>query len=169
MRKLESKLEKGLVAWAKASGGMALKGATQFDTGYPDRVVYLPGAQAHVELKGSSTTYHLNEKQKVWAGRIIASKSPYYIIESEEQLEAFKKNVWSDASRFTVNQYSLNGDNLVMVVNETKRTYEILSHKNGKTSKLLEGIINNTLVNTIYKVFVNLERKYPRTNYADMF
>lgn len=165
MATLETVLEKKLVDWAKAQGGIALKGATQFDTGYPDRVIYIPNAHAHVEVKGTSSTYHLNEKQKVWAGRIIASKSPYYIIESEKQLERFKEDVFHNPSSLMVNTYSLNGDQLYIHVNPTARTYEVFSSKGGKETKLISAFMAGSLADTIYRVFVALEERFPKTNY----
>jgi hypothetical protein len=168
MATMESMLETKLVNWAKDLGGIALKGATQFDTGYPDRVVYVPGAHAHAEIKGTSTKYHLNDKQKIWAGRIIASKTPYYVIENEAQLEKFKKNIYSDASVYTVNTYSLNGFNLVLHVNESKGTYEVFSYRDGMERKISSALMSDTLANTIYRIFVSLEERYPDTNYCDI-
>lgn len=165
MATLETVLEKKLVDWAKTQGGIALKGATQFDTGYPDRIIYVPDAHAHVEVKGTSSTYHLNEKQKVWAGRIIASKSPYYIIESERQLERFKEDVFHNASALLINTYSLNGDQLYMHVDPTSGTYEVFSTKDGKETKLITAFMAGTLADTIYRVFVALEKSFPKTNY----
>ena len=66
---LEKRLETRLTNWVKAEGGIALKGSTTFDTGFPDRIVFLRGAHAYVELKGTSARYLLTDKQKVWAGR----------------------------------------------------------------------------------------------------
>jgi len=168
MSTMESKLESALTAWAKIQGGIALKGATQFDTGYPDRIIYVPGAHAHVEVKGTSTSYHLNEKQKVWAGRIIASKTPYYIIETEYQLEKFKRNIYSDAAILSVNTYCLNGFNLVLHVNESTGIYEVFSYKDGVERKLISAFMSGTLADTIYRIFVQLELRYPKTNYGDM-
>lgn len=168
MATLETVLEKKLVDWAKAQGGIALKGATQFDTGYPDRVLYIPNAHAHVEVKGTSSTYHLNEKQKVWAGRIIASRAPYYIIESERQLERFKEEVFHNPSLLMVNTYSLNGDQLYIHVNPTTSTYEVFSSKGGKETKLISAFMSGSLADTIYRVFVSLEERFPKTNYEDI-
>lgn len=168
MATLETVLEKKLVDWAKAQGGIALKGATQFDTGYPDRIIYVPNAHAHVEVKGTSSTYHLNEKQKVWAGRIIASKSPYYIIESERQLERFKEDVFHNPSSLLINTYSLNGDQLYLHVNPTSGTYEVFSTKDGKETRLISSFMAGSLADTIYRVFVALEKSFPKTNYEDI-
>lgn len=168
MATLETVLEKKLVDWAKTQGGIALKGATQFDTGYPDRIIYVPDAHAHVEVKGTSSTYHLNEKQKVWAGRIIASKSPYYIIESERQLERFKEDVFHNASALLINTYSLNGDQLYIHVNPTSGTYEVFSTKDGKETRLISSFMAGSLADTIYRVFVALEKSFPKTNYEDI-
>lgn len=168
MATLETTLEKKLVIWAKAQGGMALKGATQFDTGYPDRIIYVPGAHAHVEVKGTSTSYHLGEKQKLWAGRIIASKSPYFIIESEEQLERFKVDVYVDPSTYTVNVYCLNGFQLFLYVHESTGSYSVISCNDGGEHQLLTGFLSDNLTNTIYRIFKALKEKYPHTNYEDM-
>jgi len=168
MATLESVLEKKLVDWAKAQGGVALKGATQFDTGYPDRIIYIPNVHAHVELKGTSSIYHLNEKQKVWAGRIIASKTPYYIIESERQFEKFKSSVYSDAAVLSINAYNLNGFQLVMYVDTTTNTYQVISYKDGLERRLMSAFLSDSIANTIYRIFVSLEERYPKTNYEDI-
>ena len=165
---MEGKLEAKLTEWAKAKGGIALKGATQFDTGYPDRIVYIPGAHAHVELKGTSTRYHLNEKQKLWAGRIIASKSPYYIVENETQLLMLYDDIYNNPAPLSVNAYRLNGFQLVLYVNEITGTYEVLSERTIPTKKILHGAMIDTLDKMIYRIFVSLETIYPKTNYCDM-
>lgn len=168
MSALEAKLESNLVAWAKSQGGTALKGSTNFDTGYPDRVVYLPHAYAHAELKGSSTRYHLNEKQKLWAGRIIASGALYYIIETDKQLEEFKKDVYVKHLDTKGTLYNLNGFNLVMLVDLTTATYEVVSRKHSGVTRLLSGYVSDSIANTIYRIFVTLEQTFPNTNYGDM-
>lgn len=168
MPTLESKLEKKLVDWAKAQGGIALKGATSFDTGYPDRIVYVPGAHAHAEIKGTSTRYHLNEKQKVWAGRIIAAKTPYFIIENETQLEKFKEEIYIKFAIESVGWYSLNGFQLLMKVHETTSTYEVVSFKDGIERRLISAFMSSSLSDTIYDIFVTLEERFPNTNYCDM-
>ena len=165
---MEAKLEANLVAWAKNLGGVALKGATNFDTGYPDRIIYIPGAHEHVEVKGTSKRYHLNEKQKIWAGRIIASKSPYYIIENEVQLGQFKKNVKTSFAPYGVNMYSLNGDQLFLYINASGGTYDVRSHKGGTEKRILSAFISDSISNTIYRIFVALEESYPNTNYCDI-
>ena len=167
---VEARLEKQLTEWAKSVGGMALKGSTTFDTGFPDRLVYLPDAGAHVELKGTSTTYHLNAKQKIWAGRIIASKIPYYIIENDEQLEDFKKKVYEDATLTVLgsNMYYLNGFNLTLFVHTTTGTYEVISGRDGSPRRIMTGMMSDSLPNTIYRIFVALEERYPKTNYCDI-
>jgi hypothetical protein len=168
MPTMESKLETNLVAWAKSLGGVALKGATNFDTGYPDRVIYIPGAHAHAELKGTSTRYHLNDKQMIWAGRIIASKSPYYIIENERQLTQFKENVSTSFVPYAVNMYSLNGDQLFLYVDHTKGTYDVRSHKGETETRIHSGFLSDTLANTIYRIFMSLKESFPNTNYCDI-
>ena len=168
MASIESKLETNLVTWAKKQGGIALKGATNFDTGYPDRIVYIPGAHAHAEIKGTSTRYHLNDKQKIWAGRIIAAKSPYYIIENERQLEKFKENILTSFVPYGVNMYSLNGDQLFLYVDTTTGSYDVRSHKGGSEKRLMSSYLSDTLANTIYRIFVKLEETYPNTNYCDI-
>lgn len=167
---VEAKLEKQLTEWAKTQGGVALKGATTFDTGFPDRLVYLPEASAHVELKGTSTTYHLNAKQKIWAGRIIASKIPYYIIENDAQLEHFKEKVYEHAALtvLSFNMYYLNGFNLTLVVHTTTGTYEVISGRDGSPRRIMTGIMSDSLPNTIYRIFVTLEERFPKTNYCDI-
>lgn len=168
MATMEAKLEAKLVAWAKKQGGIALKGATNFDTGYPDRVIYIPEAHAHAEIKGTSKRYHLNEKQKIWAGRIIAAKSPYYIIENEEQLEKMQGNIKTNFAPHAVNMYSLNGDQLFLYINESKGSYDVRSTKGGTDKRILSAFLTDTLANTIYRIFVALEESYPNTNYCDI-
>lgn len=168
MATTEATLEAKLTAWAKSLGGTALKGATQFDTGYPDRIIYIPGAHAHVEVKGTSTRYHLNDKQKIWAGRIIASKSPYYIIENERQLALFQENVLYSPAPLSVGMYPINGDNLFLYVDEASGTYEVRSTKDGIERRILSGLFSDSLANTIYRIFVMLEERYPNTNYCDI-
>ena len=165
----EAKLESALVTWVNKRNGVALKGSTHFDTGYPDRIIYLPDAMIHVEVKGTSARYHLNDKQKVWAGRIIVSATPYYILETQEQLEQVTKNYLVDKSlaHMRVNEYSLNGFNLTMNV-LPGNLYQVHSFKDGVKHRLLEGSIVGTVADTIYRIFVRLEEEYPNTNYADM-
>ena len=168
MSTLETRLEKSLVDWAAAQGGKALKGSVQFDTGYPDRIVYVPGAFAHVEVKGSSCTYHLTDKQKYWAGIIIASKSPYYIVESENNLMKFKELIFSDASRLLVNEYSLNGFQLALRVDASTNIYSVVSYKGAMEHKLMSGVVIDSLAITIYRIFKRLEELFPDVNYEDM-
>ena len=164
----ERQLEQKLTQWARSQGGVALKGATNFDTGYPDRVVFLPGANAHVELKGTSSRYLLTEKQKVWAGRIIASKAPYYIIESESQLQRFTEEIYHNPSAYLVNTYMLNGFQLVLHINETTKTYEVISYKGGRERRILTAPFEESVPITIYRALTSLEEMYPNTYYKDM-
>lgn len=168
MATMESVLETKLTNWAKSLGGTALKGATQFDTGYPDRIIYIPGAHAHVEVKGTSTRYHLNDKQKIWAGRIIASKSPYYIIENETQLIEFQENILYSPATLSVGMYSLNGFNLTLYIDFYNGTYQVRSHKDHTDRRILSGLFSDSIANTIYRIFVMLEERYPNTNYCDI-
>lgn len=168
MATLESILETKLVAWSKAQGGVALKGATQFDTGYPDRIVYVPGAHAHVEVKGTSTRYHLNEKQKIWAGRIIASKSPYYILESEAQLEKLKHLLYTNGATLSVNTYMLNGFQLVLHIDTSTSTYSVVSYRDGTERRIMEGVVTDSVTNLVYRIFKQLEFSFPNTNYEDI-
>lgn len=163
----EERLEKSLVSWAKAQGGVALKGATNFDTGYPDRIIYVPGAYAHVEVKGSSTRYHLNDKQKLWAGRIIASGSPYYIIESDAALEKFQRDVLVSKLETVGTLYNLNGFDLVMIIEPGHSKYEVVSRRDG-VRRIMSGYVSDTIANTIYRIFVSLEQSFPNTNYEDI-
>lgn len=162
----EAKLEKRLTVWATQEGGTALKGATTFDTGYPDRIIYLQGVHAHVELKGTSTSYHLSAKQKIWAGRIIASRARYYIIENEKQLEMFKDNpnICRTVGR---NEYSLNGFNLTFTYDSTG-WYDVHSYKSGTRTHILSGTGATNAAKGIYKAFMHLEERFPLTNYCDI-
>lgn len=165
----EARLEKMLVDWAKQEGGIALKGDTNFDTGYPDRIVYLIGAHAHVEVKGSSKRYHLNEKQKLWAGRILQAGLPFYVIESLEGLEHFKKSVYINPRPYTKNTYMLNGINLYVNISDISNTATVISNKNGNEVVILRlKVPAEKHEFTIYRVFKKLEEKYPSTNYEDM-
>lgn len=166
---LEKRLETRLVNWVRGQGGTALKGSTIFDTGFPDRIVYLPGVQAYVELKGTSTAYLLTEKQKVWAGRIISSRAFYYIIESYEMFERFKEIVYkATPPTLMKNTYLLNGFQLEMHVNSITNTFEVLSYKDDKISKLLSGKMGSNVADTIYFVLKKLEEVYPKKNYSEM-
>jgi len=164
----EARLEAALVKWVKSLGGTALKGATNFDTGYPDRTIYLPGAAAHVEVKGTSTRYHLTEKQKLWAGRIIASGMPYYIVENDAQLEQLKTEVFLDHTDSDGRIYRLNGFDLVLLLDNTRTTFEVLSTKEAVPKKIMSGFVSDSLPNTIYRIFVCLEESFPNTNYCDI-
>lgn len=164
----EQRLESHIVDWAKAQGGIALKGATNFDTGYPDRVLYIPGGHAHVEVKGTSKRYHLNEKQKVWAGRIIASRTPYFIVESMDSLNHMKDILTSAPAPYMVNEYPINGKQLVLSVNEIEGTYHVHSCKDGVERRIIEATLTHSIAVTIYHVFKQLEALYPNTNYEDI-
>ena len=165
----ERQIEAKLVDWVTKEGGHALKGSTHFDTGFPDRMLFLPKANAYVEVKGTSNTYHLSAKQKLWAGRIIASNIPYYVIESLEGLERFKQSVYSFAQNYTRNLYSLNGDNLWLSIHETTQTLEVFSIKEGKQTRILSGMLpSETVDKIIYRIFIKLEQLYPTTNYEDI-
>lgn len=165
----EAYLEGKLVQWAKSVGGLALKGAVQFDTGYPDRIIYVPGGHAHVEVKGTSTRYHLSDKQMLWAGRVIASETPYFIIENAEQLKefigAFKDKFYSKDAR---NIYRLNGFNLVMEITKDWQFYTVYVADMGSRRILFGGVMDTMLATTIYKIFKRIEEYYPKTNYADL-
>lgn len=167
-RVTEQTLENNLTKWVKAEGGIALKGSNHFDTGFPDREVFLVGTHAYVELKGTSKYYHLTPKQTVWAGRIIAAGGSYFIIESLEQLELFKERVYTSNARYSKHSYSLNGFNLTLNVDPITKTFYIVSNRNGQMVKILEAPIEQTPVHTVYKAFLLLHQKYPNTNYEDM-
>lgn len=166
----EAQLETQLVSWANSNKGKALKGSTHFDSGFPDRIIYLKDAILHVEVKGTSSRYHLNAKQKVWAGIVIETRTPYYILETKEQLDMIKKDylLHKDLAHLRVNEYSLNGDNLIMNVDETTNEYQVHSNKGGIKHRLLSGKVVGSVADTIYRIFVALEEKYPNTNYSDM-
>ena len=164
----EERLETALVKWVKSLGGTALKGATNFDTGYPDRTIYLPGAAAHVEVKGTSTRYHLTEKQKLWAGRIIASGMPYYIVENDAQLEQLKTSVFKKRLDTEGKFYNLNGFDLILTLDSTRTKFEVYSRAGSAVKRIMSGFVSDSLPNTIYRIFVCLEESFPNTNYCDI-
>lgn len=166
----EAYLEANLVKWVKSLGGTALKGATNFDTGFPDRLIFISGAQAYVEVKGTSTRYHLNDKQKIWAGRIIASGAPYYILETREQFDSFKEDV-GKSNVIDGNTFSLNGFNLLLVIDSANGVYHI--SRRLENSPYLIYILTvpykpEPLAHTIYRAFKAIEEYCPNTNYADI-
>lgn len=170
MKVTEKHIEDALTAWVTNNKGICLKGATNFDTGYPDRIIYMPGASAHVEVKGTSTRYHLNDKQKLWAGRVLMSKQPYYILESMAGLEHIKKDIYVSPAKFAVNTYHINGLQLVLHLNETTGTLELLSYKTVAPVRIFNALYNvdESHDKVIYRVFKKLEEMYPNTNYEDI-
>lgn len=167
---LEAQLESKLSDWVTSKKGICLKGATNFDTGYPDRIIYMPGASAHVEVKGSSKRYHLNDKQKLWAGRVLMSRQPYYILESMEGLEYIKNDIYISPAKFAVNTYNINGRQLVLHLNESAGTLELVSHRTVAPIRILASFynVNESHDKVIYRVFKKLEEMYPNTNYEDI-
>lgn len=166
----ESALESNLVKWAKSLGGTALKGATNFDTGYPDRVIYIPGANAYAEIKGTSTRYHLSEKQMLWAGTIIASGASYYIIETREQLERFKQTI----GRINIidgHIVCLNGFDLMLTIDQGNKVYHIgrLQEDGVKIKQILAVPYHpESLINTIYRAFKAISECFPNRNYDSL-
>lgn len=159
-----------LVDWVQSQGGHAIKGATNFDTGFPDRIIYLKDAHAYVEVKGTSTRYHLNEKQKIWAGRILASGANYYILESLKGLEYLKEDIYVAGSTYQRNIYRLNGKNLVLIIHEASGTLEVnrLGEDGSITRLLSSAYPRESHDKVIYRVLSKLEGLYPNVNYEDM-
>lgn len=82
----EKVIEAYLVRMAKAHGGMALKYYNGTDTGYPDRIVILPGRPAFwVELKSKGKK--LRPMQSVCGARLSRLGQHVYIADSMERVD----------------------------------------------------------------------------------
>lgn len=90
---LEKLLERKLCEWVKSIKGRAVKGPAYTDKGIPDRIVILPhgGGTVWVEVKGG--TYYQLTPMQVWWKELIMDSSPdrYFLIDTKDDLEAFKK------------------------------------------------------------------------------
>lgn len=88
----EKLIEKKLVEGVKKLGGMALKFWPITFTGFPDRIVILPGGKIHfVELK--TVGGNLRPRQKIVIPKLIKLGCSVFIIDSQELLNEFFKKV----------------------------------------------------------------------------
>jgi hypothetical protein len=104
----EKKLEQKLTKNVKSIGGIALKFYSQYNTGYPDRIVLLPGGVVYfVELKapGKKPT----AKQQMIHERLQELNLIVKIIDSEESLAEFidTAKLASDTSALLLKHFNL--------------------------------------------------------------
>ena len=84
----EKLIEKKLREEVKKMGGIALKFYSEFNTGYPDRIVLMPGGRIYfVELK--STGKKMSPIQKVMADKLKSLGFGVFLIDDENILNGF--------------------------------------------------------------------------------
>ena len=104
----EKNLEQKLTKNVKSMGGIALKFHSQYNTGYPDRIVLMPGGVVYfVELKapGKKPT----PKQQLIHERLQELNMIVKIIDSEESLADFIEiaKIASDTSALLLKRFNL--------------------------------------------------------------
>ena len=88
----EKLIERKLVDGVKKLGGWALKFWPITFTGFPDRIVILPGGRIHfVELK--TTGADLKPRQKIVIPKLIKMGCSVFVIDSQDLLNEFFKKV----------------------------------------------------------------------------
>lgn len=88
----EKLIERKLKERVKKMGGLAIKFASPFFTGMPDRLIFLPGNRIRlVELKSTKKT--LSDRQKIVRGQLEKMQIPVTVIDSEELLQEFFKEL----------------------------------------------------------------------------
>jgi VRR-NUC domain. len=86
----EKLIEKKLREMVKRRGGLALKWASPFYTGMPDRLVLLPGGMTYfVELKTTSKNPSAVQIQAM--KKLTALGFQAFVIDSQEGLDTFQK------------------------------------------------------------------------------
>lgn len=92
IKESEKVLEKKLTQVVKKMGGLALKFWGVSFTGFPDRIVLMPGGKFYtVELK--STGGRLSERQKLVIGQLKALEFDVSVIDNSEDLNKFLNRI----------------------------------------------------------------------------
>jgi len=96
MRKIELRSEKGLdrrlCKEVLKLGGIAIKYPTIHTTGFPDRIVIMPGGRTYyVEMK--STGKQPSPTQKVWIKRLLNLDHDVRVVSTSEMLSEFLKHI----------------------------------------------------------------------------
>lgn len=92
MKISEKKLEQKLASEIRETGGRALKFASPFEAGYPDRLLLLPGGRAvwvEVKAPGRKPT----KRQQARIGELRALGFPCYTVDSPDALEALLRSL----------------------------------------------------------------------------
>ena len=91
----EKKIEKKLREAVQRMGGKALKFSSPYETGYPDRLVLMPGGRAYwAELK--TTGKKPTPKQRVRQAELRALGFTSEVIDTEALLNDFLKRIEED-------------------------------------------------------------------------
>lgn len=91
----EKKIEKKLREAVRRMGGKALKFSSPYETGYPDRLVLMPGGRAYwAELK--TTGKKPTPKQQVRQAELRALGFTSEVIDTESLLNDFLKRIEED-------------------------------------------------------------------------
>lgn len=84
----EKTLERKLTKSVKSMGGISLKFHSTYNTGYPDRIIIMPGGVIYwVELK--STGKKPTPKQQLIHEQMRSLNALVYVIDNTEQLDTF--------------------------------------------------------------------------------
>jgi hypothetical protein len=90
MKRLEKQVEQMLVRACKEYGIKCIKGSSENNKGFPDRVVFhtKKGVIYYVEVKNEGY-YKMTDIQEYWRKIIIESGGLHFTITGEKEMEAF--------------------------------------------------------------------------------
>lgn len=90
MKLLEKQVEAMLVKACKIENFRCIKGWSENNIGFPDRIVFNTRKKQiyYVEVK-NETSYKLTELQRLWLMTIVNSGGQYFLINGEKDMEAF--------------------------------------------------------------------------------
>jgi hypothetical protein len=90
MKLLEKQVEAMLVKACKIKNFRCVKGWTENNIGFPDRIVFNTERKEiyFVEVK-NETSYKLTEPQRLWLKTIVNSGGLYFLINGQKEMEAF--------------------------------------------------------------------------------
>lgn len=90
MKLLEKHVEAMLVKACKIKNFRCIKGPSENNIGFPDRIVFNTEKKQiyYVEVK-NETSYKLTELQRLWLHDIVDSGGKYFLINGEEEMKEF--------------------------------------------------------------------------------
>lgn len=90
MASSERALESKLVKACRANGIKAVKGNSESNRGFPDRIIFLEHLEQihYVELK-NNTYYQQTPLQKAWEERISKSGGAYFLLNGDGEVDMY--------------------------------------------------------------------------------